>query len=256
MISTNQSSVNRHYDASDLIFNDRIFYTSNKKKSQIVSTNSSNRINRITSDSSSNGTVSTTGSKQKRIHKKTMNNSTDEISPADQELKNNCDIVMAGLPGNQLDSVKNRRSSQADGLRYQERELLVISKAFVIDVFQMQFNTIDYLSYMAYVKINVANENKTSDQIEIFTTDEFNAITTQPAFMCKMNRFITDERHKWLNYWNSVLMDRKSIVLQASMDNIKFEVASALPMFGMIGDTGMGKRIFSIEQGYVFFFYY
>jgi hypothetical protein len=177
----------------------------------------------------------------------------EDFNASDEQLKLNCHNLKVGLPGNQLESSKARRNTHGENLKFYERELLSVSKAFVIDVFQMQFSDTDFQNYMDYVKINVTNDsNDTQGRIEIFTTNDFTNIIQQDSFIGRMNRFITDERHKWLNYWNSVLMDRKGTVLQASMNNIKFEVATTLPMFGMIGDTGIENRIFSIAKGYVF----
>ena len=248
-------------NANELDVNDQIFLR-DQSINKNCSTNSSskrcdyNRVNRGTvsdnsSSLSSNGIASTT---QKRKHKKApiMYKG---LNAVDEQLKTNCDNIKTGLPGNQLVSSKLRRTPNvSDGMKFCASELLSVSKAFVIDVFQMQFNNTDFVSYMTYVKINVTNDDQTPGRIEIFTTNDFTNIIQQDSFIGKMNRFITDERHRWLNYWNSVLMDRKSSVLQASMDNIKFEVATTVPMLGMIGDTGIGNRIFSIERGYVFVF--
>ena len=251
------------YRDDDLVFNDQVFQSdhistfssisnSNKYSSESNS-KGLNRCNRIVKDSSDLSSIVTksTSSKQRKHKRKEFPG----IDAADNAMKKICDNFKSGLPGNQLESSKLRRtSSEGSCLNFQESELLSISKAFLIDIFQVQFNNSDLASYMEYVKINVTNVEQESRR-PLFSMNDFAHIIQQDSFISKMNRFITEERNKWLTYWNNVLIGRRCYVLQASMDNIKFDVTGSMSMCGMVGDSGIGKRIFSVANMYVFFCY-
>jgi hypothetical protein len=183
------------------------------------------------------------------------------FSEQDNIFKKECFDIIKGLPGNQLESVKFKRFTTvkglgSKGLRFPGHEILNVCKAFALDIFLMHFDDAEFPNYMDYVKFNIVaaddDDVLSNSTTGVISSKIFMEVVQNEEFFTKMNRFIGDERNKWLNCWLNILCDRHSRIVQQSMNNLQFDLLS-LPSFGIVGDTGMGAKIFSIITEYLLF---